>query len=265
MIAPILVILVFLGWLIVPALLQERTPSRPVETPKLATLTTDDISAAIKDPVAHEGRKVEIDGQIAKDPEYDQDGTHLQIYLISGGMEADVIVRYPNYLEVTQGDFVKITGSVIGPFTGATSDGGKIETVEIKGNLIVPATMEAVLAPARATWAGTKQEEKDLSVTVDKVEFADSETRLYLSARNGGDSSIVIQVSNTFLRQGSDLYGPRSEVPTGYKELPVDLSPGSSGAGVMIFPPLDESIPVDFSLAVSGPGWEKSFDFALRP
>ncbi len=262
---PVMITLVILGWLIIPALRQ--VPAQvPTEQKELAALTLADIAEVIEDPDSFAGRAVEIDGQIAKDPEYGRQGTYLQVHVVSGKQAADVIARYPDHIEVTQGDFVRVIGSVAGLFSGETSDGERIETVRIDAESIEPVVAEAALAPAHATWDRVVEKQvMNLFVRVDKIEFAASETRLYMSAHNAGDNPLVIQVSNSFLKQGGKLYEPRTNLPPGYKEVPIDLSEGSSGAGVLVFPPLSEKEPLDFSLMVSGPGGEKGLDFAFRP
>jgi hypothetical protein len=261
---PAILILVILGWLIIPTW-RQGTIHESVANRERTALTNANIYQAIKTPADNKGRQVEIFGQIARDPAYDRRGTYLQVALLAGKENADVVVRYPANLEVTQGDYVCVRGKVIGPFAGETEAGENVETVEIEATSVRPEATETVLAPPRSVWkTGSKKERRKVTVIVRRIEFSDSETRVYVEAKNLSEERVVAQASNSFIKQGEHFYEPLA-TPVEYKEMPVDVSAKSAVAGILVFPSLDESEPLDFSLIVSGTGWETAYDFTLQP
>ncbi len=267
LILPAVAIGILLAWLIIPALWQpSTTDSAPRDVSALPPLDNGEIVQIIGKGEIPEGRPVSISGMITADPEYNVDGTHLQVYVESGSKEADLIVRFDGNIEVTQGDYVAIEGALGGRFVGETQDGGSIDMLEIIATSIGSAAAEGVLAPASTVWEPqAKKEEAGVTVSVDKVEFAKAETRVYITARNAGEATAVIQVFNSFIKQSDRFFEPQAELPEGYPEVPVDLSAGAAGAGVIVFRQLDDDTPLEFSLTVLGGTGENVFDFELEP
>ncbi len=258
---------ILLTWLIVPTLLQTATTdSGPQDVSVLPPLENAEIVRVLGKIKIPEGRPVSISGRITADPEYNVDGTHLQVFVESGAKEADLIVRLDGNIEVTQGDYVTIEGALGGRFVGETEDGGSIDMLEIIATSIGSAAAEGVLAPASTVWEPqAKKEEAGVTVSVNKVEFARAETRVYITARNAGEATAVIQVFNSFIKQSDRFFEPQAELPEGYPEVPVDLSAGAAGAGVIVFRQLDDDTPLEFSLTVLGGTGESVFDFELEP
>ena len=264
---PAAAIVILLAWLIIPALWQTATTdSGPRDASALPPLDNGEIVQIIGKGEIPEGRPVSISGRITADPEYNVDGTHLQVFVESGAKEADLIVRLDGNIEVTQGDYVTIEGALGGRFVGETEDGGSIDMLEIIATSIGSAAAEGVLAPASTVWEPqAKKEEAGVTVSVNKVEFARAETRVYITARNAGEATAVIQVFNSFIKQSDRFFEPQAELPEGYPEVPVDLSAGAAGAGVIVFRQLDDDTPLEFSLTVLGGTGESVFDFELEP
>jgi len=264
---PAAVIGILLAWLIIPALWQApATDKRPRDARALPPLENAEIVQVIGATGTPEGRPVSITGMITADPEYSVDGTHLQVYVESGSREVDLVVRFDANIEVTKGDYVAIEGVLGGRFVGEMEDGGSIDMLEIIASSIEPVAAEGIVAPASTVWEPrTEKEEADMTVKVDRVEFAEAETRVKITIRNAGETAAVIQVSNSFIKQSDLFFEPQVELPEGYREVPVDLSAGAAGAGTIVFPALDEDTALEFSLTVLGGAGESAFDFELEP
>lgn len=138
--------------------------------------------------------------------------------------------------------------------------------MEVIATSIKPVAPERVLAPASTVWL-PRAEKEDAKVTigVDKVEFARAETRLYVTAVNADEVAVVVQVSNSFIKQSGLFFEPLIELPEGYQEMPIDLSANATSTGVIVFPPLQEDTRFAFSLTALGRAGESVFDFELEP
>lgn len=264
---PVAAIGILLAWLIIPALRQApMTDDGPLDVSALPPLENAEIVQVMGATETPEGRPVSVTGRVLADPEYNVDGTHLQVNVGSEAGDADLVVRIDANIEVTQGDYLAIEGAVGGRFVGETENGGSIDMLEIIAVSITPIAAEGVLAPASTVWESrAEKEEADVTVGVEKVEFAEAETRVYVTARNAGETPAVIQVSNSYIKQSDRFFEPKVELPEGYQEVPIDLFAGAAGAGVIVFPPLHEGTGLEFSLTVLGSAGETAFDFELEP
>lgn len=240
-------------------------PARVKRAPR-HVLTNVDIANILTGPERYRHRAVDFSGQIAAEPEYDKDGTHMQVYVAYGAKSIYIIVDYPATLEIARGDFVNIRGRVGEPFAGATEEkGGRLSTFRVSAGKISGASAEQALAPPKTVWAAkTRQVWRRIEVGVERVEFADTETRFYVMVGNKGPEAIVNQVFNSQAAQAGKMLSPEPGRP-GYKELAVDLPSGSSDRGVLVFPPMAPDATVNLALHVSGSGWEHVFSFILRP
>ncbi len=256
-----------LAWLIVPAVRQ--TPSIPeeVEAPdEPPPLTNIDIVRAVENVEPVRGRVVDFEGRIAADPVYDSQGTHLQVTIDSELGPVDVIVRYEVGFMITEGDYVRVQGDVTDWFSGKMDDGEPIETLEITAVSIDTTDPANVLAPALEVWqTGVEKQAAKIKVSISRVEFAATETRFNIAILNDSKKAIVVQVFNSFIKQGNRLIEPLPELPVGYKEMPVDLAPGASGGGVLLFPALDSAKSLKLGLTMQNVDGEITLDFSLKP
>lgn len=89
--------------------------------------------------------------------------------------------------------------------------------------------------------------QNDVSVTIQKVEFSEKETRVYVKATNGSNTEFSLYSSLASLTQGGKQY------EIAYSKNSVDMAStilaGGSTEGVIVFPKIDES---NFNIAMKG-------------
>jgi len=238
-------------------------PKKSANNPRL---TNRDMSNILRDPRHFVGRRIDLNGQVAQDPQYDRSGTHVQIFVVFERVNTYIIGDYSATLEVTQGDFINARGLVTDTFKGVTDDGHKLETVRVRVDKVRSTTPENALAPALKTWTpGLTEVDHNVSVSLDRVEFAATETRFYLKIRNGASEPIVTHLYNSEATQARRRYGLQPNPIAGYKEMPVDLASGVDETGVLVFPVMTAGKPLKLSLGLSGSGWEGRVEFKPKP
>lgn len=229
-------------------------------------LTNRDIGRILRDPRRFTGRRIDIDGRVAQDPQYDRAGTHFQIFVVFEGANTYVIGDYPATLEVTEGDFINARGLITGTFKGTTDDGDGLETVRLRVDKVRPTTPENALAPALKTWTpGLTEVDHDVSASLDRAEFAATETRFYVTIRNAAQEPIVTHLYNSEVTRARRHYSLQPNPIAGYKEIPVDLASGAGETGVLVFPAMAADEPLTLSLGISGSGWEGRVEFKAKP
>ena len=105
---------------------------------------------------------------------------------------------------------------------------------------------------------GQTQTQQGYSVTVDKVEFAETETRVYVTVNNGGDDNFHLYSFNAKLIQDNVQYEESPNYDADYPEIESDLLPGATSTGVIVFEPLEQK---DFKLYIEGYSDDYSVDF----
>lgn len=74
-----------------------------------------------------------------------------------------------------------------------------------------------------------------------KVEFATTETRVYISITNSGSDDFTVYSFNAKIMQGSKQYEEQSNYQAGYQEIQSELMPGATTEGIIAFPAMEQS------------------------
>lgn len=146
-------------------------------------------------------------------------------------------------------DYVRVKGTVEGTFEGENLFGGTATAPEVRAESVEVVDATA-LDPARKTVeVGRPKEDNGFSVTVEKVEFGEETTRIYVKARNGTDQPASLFTYDARIVQGSrqidaneDAYEYSSLEPQS------DLEPGVETEGILTFGPADPSAPLRIRL-----------------
>lgn len=225
-------------------------------------LTDSEIDQLYTDPEKFKGRTVTLVGQVLFTPEKDEDGIYFQMYADPENYERNTVVSYQGTdISIDSDNYVRITGTVHGKLDGENAFGSSVsapiifaDSVEILSYMdaIVP-TIKSV-EPTDAT-----QEQYGYSVTVTKVEFAEKETRVYLTVQNNGSSNFSLYSFNAKIIQNGKQYEEELNFLADYPEVQSDLSPGVTTEGIIAFPAIEQA---DFTLAFDAysDNWEEQFD-----
>lgn len=98
-----------------------------------------------------------------------------------------------------------------------------------------------------------------VSVTLNKVEFADNKTRIYMSIENKSKDKFSFYSFNTKITQNSKQYEEESNYYAGYEEIKSDILPGVKEEGIIAFKNIDQA---NFKLLCEGNSDNYSLDFA---
>lgn len=83
-------------------------------------------------------------------------------------------------------------------------------------------------------------EQHGVKVTVEKVEFAEEETRVYVKAENNSSDTVNIYAFDAEAIQDGKQIGLSDEAyAAGYDELEDTISAGSSDTGIILFKKMD--------------------------
>ena len=87
---------------------------------------------------------------------------------------------------------------------------------------------------------GQSQSQYGYTITVEKVEFAEIETRVYVKVDNGGKATFDLYSFNTVVTQNGKQYEIQDNWEADYPEIQSNLYPGVSTEGVIVYPPMEQ-------------------------
>lgn len=189
------------------------------------------------------GKSVDIYGQVFNEVPSDDKGTYFQMYTDVENYENDVMVYVSEGYKVKSEKNVHVQGVVTDTYTGENAMGGEITCPVISAKSIEDVSYTEAYAPALKT-IEPKQVLKagKVEVNVDKVEFAESETRLYVTVTNGGsDEADISPYSATLVQDGKQFDYEDNFNDVDYEMLPSSIKPGVSASGVMVFPEIKQA------------------------
>lgn len=191
------------------------------------------------DPNSYKGANVEIVGKVFGDAERDADGTYFQMYADAKNSEGNTIVAIADpAMQLADGDYVKVSGTIRGEYTGQNAFGGDVRAVQIVADTVVKTTAMAAASPAVATLGKATFTQSGITVTVPKVEFADDETRVFVAVINRSAAAVSIYGSSVKAVSGG-VQVESTYSSDGYPELASDIDPGAKSTGVIVFPKMN--------------------------
>lgn len=224
-----------------------------------------EINNVFSDPDKYEGKYIQLTGKIFNGPDKDEDYVAYQAWHDITNSDKDFIFGLENDDSFAIDDYVSIDGVITGTFEGENVMGGTIvcpmihaDTVEKLSYIdaVVPTISEIVPENAVA-------EQNGISIKVDKIEFAEKETRVYLTETNGSSDKFSFSVYDIkIIQNGQQISQDSSSMSMydgDYAELPYDILPNASSSGVLVFPAMDSSASFQIYAEGYSDNWELEF------
>jgi len=222
-----------------------RTATEAAESSEHFTRSNWDILNG--DPEGYKGASVDIVGQVFLPPERDKDGVYFQMYADPKNAEWNTVVGYGDpAFRVKEDDFVRIQGTVAGKLEGENAFGANLTVPVVRADSIKMVDATAAASPAIKTLPRQRQSQAGITVTVQKVEFAEDETRVFVAVKNGSSAKFSMYESEAKAVQRGRQY--ESTYSGDYPELSSDLLPGAYTSGVVVFPKIRPNAGLDLHL-----------------
>lgn len=205
-------------------------------------LAEEDYAKMYTEPKKYKGYEVTQSGKVFTEPEYDEDGVYLQAFADAKNSEKNTILFYadPSF-EVESQQYVQWTGIVKDEFKGENMMGGKVvaPVIEVKDLKVV--SYFDVMAPTLETIElNETQNQHGYELTVEKVEVAKEQFRVFVTVENKTEHNINFYTFNTkVIADGKQL-----EEVTIYEDdvesVQSDILPGVKTSGVIVYPSVGE-------------------------
>ncbi len=217
-----------------------------------------EIAQVFADPDAFKGKYIRLSGRVFNDVEKKGSTFYFQMWADSE-MNKNTIVSYNGEIDgLTSDVYVIVDGLIAGTFHGENAFGAKLTAPQITADSLQVVSYMEAFAPAIKTIVPENNaiNQGGYIVTIDKIEFAQQETRVHMTVQNSGSAAFNLYSFNSLLLQNGKQYETDSKYDADYPEIQTGLLSGNTTQGIMVFP----SVPMsDFQLRfeASSEDWDE--------
>ena len=235
--------------------------SDPTEEIQQEPLTQDELRFMFSNPDDYIGSKVELSGIVFGSVDSDEDGIYFQIWSDPINMDWNTVIGYldPTF-QVEDGQYVKVTGVVDHVAEGENMMGVTITAPAILADTVEVSSYIDVVSPTIATASAAQPtvDQHGYAVTLEKLELAENETRLYVSLTNNGSGNFTLYDFNATIIQAGTQYEYQPNYDADYPELQTDIRPGVTTEGVITFPAIQQA-PFQVIMEAHSDNWSENF------
>ena len=195
-------------------------------------IDTAELPRVYADPAGYRGKYVKLVGRSISALER-HTGESSFLFIPEGSSSPIAVHSADPSLQIEEGDILLVDGK----FWSTKNTGTDLPHLAAAG-LTHSTYKDAIRPTLKEIDPALTQTQEGCSVTVEKIEFADEETRLYLRIQNTGRASISYQAG--YLAQDGAQYAETYNVEARYEALPDDILPGVTATGVVVFPALKD-------------------------
>ena len=205
-------------------------------------------------PDQFKGKYVFLTGQLLDAPEKNGNTVTLQAWYDTKNYSQNFIV-YTNETDesFSSNDYIIVDGIVDGELKGENYFGEEVTAPLITDAKVTKSTYKDVVAPTVSEiLPNATAEQKGFTVSVEKVEYSDVETRVYMTVANNTNESIsfgAYDIKILLDNKQINIDNASSSMYDGnYPELSYDIAAGASTSGVLVFPIIEQG--QDFQIIV---------------
>ncbi len=155
--------------------------------------------------------------------------------------------------ELYDGRYLSITGTILGEYAYTDSFGYEDRGPAVYVTELSLSSYAEIFAPAIATTSLDLAPITHGECTIDltRVEFAQTETRFYLTIQNDTDEHLMLYLDQTTADQDNRRYHWQENYEADYTLLYDGVDPGESRELILAFPPMSERWTIRLSLEVN--------------
>lgn len=195
------------------------------------------------------------------DVEQDDDGTYLQGYNNPEKLSKNTLIMSDDSdLDIKDDDIIHVVGTVKDKYDGENALGGSVSAPRIIADSIEKSDYATAFAPAQKTINVNKtQNQHGFALTLQKVELAEKETRLYVKIENKSQDEISFYDFNAKITADNKQIEPKSDLSE-YPEIQSEILPGVKTEGIIVFPKIDSK-----TANIILEGSSENYDITINP
>ena len=212
------------------------------EFDEAAILSKEETKEALADALNNKGKSIEYTGRVSMDLYEDENYTYYEVLQNIEKFSDELVIRVPREMSknLSMSDFLYGTGVIIGTLEETKVLGPKGSTALVEINDVESGDYIDTIGRAIKTIEINKsQAQNGHSVTIDKVEVSEHDTRLFLTVKNDNENKIHMSSYRATIVAGGKNYAESSNYRAEYPEIVSELNPKTSTEGIISFVPID--------------------------
>ena len=199
----------------------------------------DNVYASAEDYL---GYHVSIKGIVFQVLGNSKDTKDVHVWLAPETSDKNVIIQYDNDAEINSGDYITCSGYIKSVSKFKNDFDTEIITPIIYSSDIKKISYIEAMRPTLKSveLSNTIKEQYNYSISVDKVEFAAEETRLYLTVTNNGSADFTIYEDMATIVQDGKQYDTQYNREGNYEEVSHNIVVGAKSSGIITFPAIEQ-------------------------
>ncbi len=236
------------------------------ETVEKEYIDESQIDTMLTNPDNYKGKYVTLSGVVMNEPEFDEDLTAIQLWHDPVNYEQSFLVYVDGKIDIKTNDYVIVDGVVEGSVDGENYFGSTLTFPLIHADTVTKSNYIDVVTPTVKELIPEEAyvSQHDITLSVDKIEYAEDETRVYMSCSNETDSGFDIFAYDMKIIQDGSQYETNWDSQTVYnsdlQELSDSVLSGVTVSGVVIFPAIDQQAPFEIHAEGYSDDYELDFD-----
>ena len=217
-----------------------------------------EIDAALSDGDSYKGKYINIVGKVFN-TDKDGDTVAMQAWYDVENAEQQFIIYADKETagSVKEDDFIRVDGKITGTFTGENYFGGEITALMIEAESLEIGGYDDLYAPAESTKEiGETKDQYGVSVTLDRIEYAKGEARVYLTVKNESGYAASIYTYDAKAIQEGKQFEHEDNYEAGYDGDIGEVLDGASKDGILRFKGLDPEKPVKIQIEAYSDNWD---------
>lgn len=227
------------------------------EFDKLTPLAKSDFDKLYSNATPYLGQRVSFIAQVFSVPMYSENGITMQVNADPVNYVKNIFVSTtdPNF-KVTTSDYLLVDGLV---FENIEYELNAPQVLAY--NIEVVDAITALYPTIKTIDINQTQNQSGYKLTVEKVELAEKETRVYVSITNETNDSISFYTFNAHMTQNGSQFDEQINHNVDYPEPPYsDILPGITTSGILTFPALKDE---PFKIILEGRS--NNWDIRIEP
>ena len=161
---------------------------------------------------------------------------------------------------VKENDYIRVDGKIDGTFTGENMMGGEVTAILIKADSLEVGSYDELYAPAESTkTVGETQDQHGVKLTLDRIEYAKGEARVYVTVKNESGYKASIYTFDAKAIQDGKQFNHEDNYEAGYDDM-GEILDGASKEGIIRFKGLDPEKPVKIQIGA----YSDNFDIQME-
>ena len=185
------------------------------------------------------GYHINIKGQVFQVMGNNGSKKGIQIWLDPETCVQNIMIYYSSDVAVEQGDYIICSGYIRSLQKYKNAYGAELQAPLVYSADLREASYIEAMAPTKDEYVldNLVYGQYGYAISVDKVEFAEKETRIYVSVTNGGRSSLYVE--DAVIIQDGNQYNSVNNFEANYKKIPNEIAKGASCSGIIVFPAIN--------------------------